>query len=73
MTDVEEAWGSVLKRLRSLAPGPGHNGMMTMKVLLIDGSPVLWTRPRVTMLEPGAVDMRRFLESLTDEEDESGP
>ena len=69
MTEAEAAWDSVLKRLRSLAPGPGHNGMMTMKVLLVDGSPVLWTRPRVTMLEPGAVDMRRFLESLTDEEE----
>ena len=69
MTDAEEAWGSVLKRLRSLAPGPGHNGMMTMKVLLVDGRPVLWTRPSVIMLEPGQVDMRRFLESLAEEEE----
>lgn len=70
MTDVDLAWARVLRRLQSLAPGPGHNGMMQMKVLLVDGRPVLWTRPSVIMLEPGAVDMRRFLESLSDEPEE---
>jgi len=60
-----DPWEDVAKRLRSLAPGPGRNAILQIRVLVVNGCPVVWTRPDVTMLEPGALDPTALLERLS--------
>jgi len=54
--DVKEQWKkwfNVFRRLQSAAHG--QNGLAIAKIYIVldkDGTPILWTAPKVTLLEP---------------------
>ena len=51
---VDSLWRAIALRMRSCAPTGGRMAILTMRVLTVDGKPVSWAKPSVTMIEGGA-------------------
>lgn len=52
--DVRPCWFNPIRRLQSVARNQSGMAIVSMKFLVNEnGDPVLWTDPKVTLLEPG--------------------
>lgn len=49
--ESSSGWCSVLARMRSRAPAGDRMALMVVKVITVNGEPVSWSKPEVTMIE----------------------
>ena len=49
MTDA--AWQNILLRIRSVCP-ESRTAIVTMRLVVVDGQPRIWSKPTVMMIEP---------------------
>ena len=70
MTDRAKAWEDLLRRQIQRAATVDHGfAIMSVRVLIRDGIPVLYGKPSLTALEPGRADIDGILRELSDSSD----
>lgn len=52
MQSLRQSWLSILSRLQSVATRERGAVVLTIRVLVVDGEPQIWSEPKLTRLEP---------------------
>jgi len=65
MTEAaEKAWGNFARRIRQRSPvAEQGQAVVSVSIVVLDDLPILWSKPQVVMVEPGACDLTHAIEA----------